>query len=114
LVFHCSYCEKEFIGQTALRQHTSSSHSREIILLDENIHSKDISILEIKNMGFFVQKFPNHLKGQPDHVVINYAKQKEFGLATYDKKCSYTATICIAPVFLVVVKNSQLQIYKIN
>jgi hypothetical protein len=50
---------------------------------------------------FEIQLIPDHLRGQPDHAIINFAKQLGMGLITMDIECAHKAKLVLSPVFLV-------------
>jgi len=74
---------------------------RRILLLDENYSPNDINVQRIEKKGYEIIEFPFHLRGKNDSTIINYAKQKEMGLVTKDKKCANIAKWKIKPVFLI-------------
>lgn len=99
--FKCNNCNRSFKEEISLTQHKYAKHISQNILVDENLIGSFRKYQYRLKPGQKFVPFPNHLKGQSDDVIINYAKQKHYGLITHDKKMAEKARNIILPVYLV-------------
>ena len=109
----CPYCTHYFHTESAFAQHKKVKHAK--ILIDENLSSGEPIT---RNIAFAfdqkLRKLPKKLKGQKDEEVIKYAQNGGMGLITCDKLCARKAIQSISPVFLLVRKNGQTEVIKLN
>ena len=104
-MLRCYYCKKEFQIQQSLCQHIHAKHQSKVILCDEHVSSK---VYQYRFHGYELIDTPEHLRGYEDHELVNYAKQKGFGLATKDKKCAEYASNYLSPVFYIDMETDEI------
>ncbi|MFX0100149.1 MAG: DUF5615 family PIN-like protein [Candidatus Hodarchaeota archaeon] len=109
----CIYCSHCFNEERSLLQHLKAKHFRKQVLLDENLSESDEAIKRLRSMKHVAVTLPEYMLGHPDHDVINFAKQKQLGLATCDRECAEKAVDILSPVYLVSFHGTSMEINKI-
>ena len=60
-------------------------------LLDEMLSGNEAVCRNLLKQGKKVHRLPPHLKGQPDSIVVEYAKIRHYRLITRDHGCARLA-----------------------
>jgi len=95
MTYKCQACKKKFKEQKDLNQHIHAKHFNYPLMVDEMLSGNEPECLQLRKQGQKIIKFPYNLKGKPDHVILNYIKEKCFGLITKDKQFARKAnSIC--------------------